>query len=78
MRHIDYFWGILGAAVLSIPFGLIWNRLAPLYFYPLPALYQRLPFWHWMGLFVLVAILRALIYPACPRNGDFKNRFKDQ
>jgi hypothetical protein len=77
MRQIDYFWGIFGAAVLSVPFGLIWNRLAPIYFYSLPALYQHLPFWHWVGLFVLAAILRALLYPACCPYWDRKNRFKD-
>ncbi len=77
MRQTDYVWGIFGAALLSIPFGLIWNHLAPLYFYQLPALYQRLPFWHWMGLFVLVAILRTLLFPVGPPVWDFKKRFKD-
>ena len=77
MRQADYFWGIFGAALLSIPFGLIWNYLAPIYLYQLPTLYQRLPIWHWVGLFVSAAILRALLFPVGPPAWNFKKRFKD-
>jgi hypothetical protein len=59
----DYSMGLLGAMFWSIPFYFIWNKLAPIYCYWLPPVYQHLPFWHCMGLFVLLAILRALIYP---------------
>lgn len=55
---------ILCSIVLSIPYYFIWNALAPTYFSWLPAVYQHLPFWHCMGLFVLFAILRTLLLPS--------------
>lgn len=63
MKKHDYFAGVLGAIFLSIPFWWIWNKLAPIYCYWLPTVYQKLPFWHCVGLFVLLTILRVLIYP---------------
>jgi hypothetical protein len=52
--------------VLSIPFHLIWNALAPTYFYWLPAVYQNIPFLDCLGLFTLAAILRSVILPSRP------------
>jgi hypothetical protein len=62
MKH-GYFMGIFGAIFWSIPFYFLWNALAPTYAYWLPEIYQRLPFWHCMGLFLIVAILRGLLFP---------------
>lgn len=60
----DYSMGLFGAIFLSVPFYFLWNILAPIYGYELPAVYQHLPFWHCVGLFVLAAILRALLLPS--------------
>jgi hypothetical protein len=54
---------IFWAAFIAIPFYFLWNELAPVYFYWLPRLYLHIPFWHVMGLFVLVAILKTLFFP---------------
>lgn len=52
----------LGVSIsLSVPFWFIWNRLAPVYFYWLPAVYQRIPFWNCVGLFIIVSILRTMV-----------------
>lgn len=52
---------VIWFTLLSVPFYFIWNALAPIYFTGLPAVYQFIPFWHCMGLFVLLAIVRALL-----------------
>lgn len=60
--------GWLIAAVLcffiAIPVSLLWNWLAPIYFYQLPQVYLSLPFWHVFGLLWLVSSLRALLLPS--------------
>ena len=51
------------ALALSVPFYFLWNYLAPIYLPGLPELYRHLPFWHCVGLFTIVAILRSLLLP---------------
>lgn len=57
--------GWLIAAVIcffvAIPVYLLWNWLAPTYFYWLPAVYLSLPFWHVFGLLWLISSLRSLL-----------------
>jgi hypothetical protein len=53
-------WGVL---FLSVPFYFLWNYLIPIYGYQLPPVYQHIPFWHCVGLFALVAIIRMLLFP---------------
>jgi len=48
---------------LAIPFYFIWNALAPTYFYFLPAVYQHLPFWDTVGLFMILPILKTMLFP---------------
>jgi hypothetical protein len=56
--------GLIYAVILSVPFYFIWNRLAPIYFRGLPPQYQHIPFGHCAGLFVLIAIARAVLLPS--------------
>jgi len=49
---------------IAIPVGLLWNWLAPTYFYWLPKVYLDLPFWHVFGLLWLVSSLRGLLLPS--------------
>lgn len=51
------------SAVLSVPFYFLWNRLAPIYAGALPPLYRHIPFLDCVGLFVLLAIARAMLLP---------------
>ena len=66
---------------LAIPFYFLWNWLAPIYFTSLPATHQELPFWHCVGLLMLIAIIRNAIAPTQNIFTKIKwkgqNRFKD-
>jgi hypothetical protein len=55
--------GIVFSAILSIPFYYLWNALAPTYLYQIPTLYQHFPFWHCMGIFVVIGVVKALLTP---------------
>ena len=55
----------VGASMsMSVPFYFIWNALAPTYFYFLPPVYLHLPFWHCVGLFVILPILKVALVPS--------------
>lgn len=49
---------------IAIPVWLLWNWLAPTYFYWLPGVYLSLPFWHVFGLLWLLSSLRSLLLPS--------------
>ena len=55
--------GMLMSSFVAIPFYFIWNWIAPTYFYFIPEVYKQLPFWHVVGLFILIPILKSLINP---------------
>lgn len=57
---------IVGNISVSIPFWLCWTYygLGAAYFDFLPAKYQSLPFWHCVGLFVVVSILKSALTPS--------------
>lgn len=48
---------------MAIPFWWFWNDLAPIYFYWLPPVYQNIPFWHSVGLFIVINILKTVLVP---------------
>ncbi len=52
------------AIFLSVPFYFIWSALAPIYLASAPEIYQRLPFWHVMGILVLLPIVRLVLFPS--------------
>ncbi len=54
---------IMQSILLAIPFYFLWNWLAATYVPGLPQAYQHIPFWHCVGLFVLIAIIQMLIFP---------------
>lgn len=51
----------IGGAILAIPLWWLWNKLAPIYFYWLPKVYLAIPFWHVVGLVLLVVILQGIV-----------------
>lgn len=51
------------AASLSVPFYFLWNGLAPTYFYWLPKVYLDVPFLHCVGLFMLMPMVKFLVFP---------------
>lgn len=52
-------------ASLSLPFWFCWTccGLGQLYFGFLPERYQSIPFWHCVGLFIIIGILRPMLTP---------------
>ena len=48
---------------ISIPFYFLWNWLAPIYGYWLPRVYLEVPFWHCVGLFMLMPMVKTLLVP---------------
>ena len=57
--------GVVLHASLAIPFWLAWTvcGLGAKYFYFLPEVYQNVPFWNCVGLFVVVSILKTVLLP---------------
>jgi len=49
-------------ASLSVPFWICWTAcgLGETYFSFLPRVWQRIPFWHCVGLFIVFEIVRSL------------------
>ena len=52
----------LVALFMAIPFYFLWNWLAPIYAYWLPDVYLSLPFWHCVGLFWLMPMVKLLLF----------------
>lgn len=48
---------------IAIPFYFLWNHLAPKYFYWLPPVYQEIPFWDCVWLFMCLGILYHILIP---------------
>jgi hypothetical protein len=51
------------ALFISVPFYFLWNWLGPTYFYWLPPVYLEVPFWHCTGLFMMMPMLKMLVFP---------------
>jgi len=54
---------LLISPLLATAFWLLWNWLAPIYLYSLPERYLSIPWWHCVGLFWLMPLVRMLIFP---------------
>lgn len=54
----------IAPASLSVPFYFIWSSLAPIYFADIvPVKFLNIPFWHCVGLFIVIPIVRDLFTP---------------
>lgn len=60
---VGWLLSFLFSVSLSIPFYFLWNWLAPAYFYWLPKVYLDVPFWHCVGLFMLMPMVKVLLFP---------------
>lgn len=54
---------IFKSVLLAVPVYFLWNFLAPLYLVGLPEQFLNVPFWHIAGLFVLINLLRRVLFP---------------
>ena len=63
LPFIGWLLSLVASISVSIPFWLIWTHwgFGAIYFYWLPPTYLSIPFWHCVGLFILMSILRGLV-----------------
>ena len=50
---------------VAVPFWIVWSAcgIGSKYFYWLPEVYQRIPFWNCVGLFMVIGILKSVLTP---------------
>lgn len=50
---------------MAVPFWFCWTvcGLGQIYFYWLPTVYHNMPFWHCVGVFMILSILKAVLIP---------------
>ena len=54
---------LIYAALAAIPAYYIWNDLAPIYLAQIPNIYQHIPFWNMVEIFIFLALVRFVIFP---------------
>lgn len=56
---------LLANISLSVPFWICWTAcgIGAKYFYWLPAVYQVIPFWNCVGLFIVISIIKGALMP---------------
>lgn len=52
--------------VMAIPFAICWNNLIPKYLGFIPESYQHIPYWHIVGLFIIIYIIGEQIQHLVP------------
>jgi hypothetical protein len=65
LPFIGWFLSLVFSVSLAIPFWLCWTvaGFGAKYFYWLPPVYQSIPFWSCVGLFMVISILKAVLIP---------------
>lgn len=55
----------LVSASMAVPFWFLWRvcGIADTYFYFLPEVYRGIGFWSCIGLFMVISILKAVLFP---------------
>lgn len=53
------------AVSMAVPFWFFWTLFdfGSIYFYWIPETYQSIPFWHCVGLFIVISILKSVLIP---------------
>ena len=62
---IGWILGIFVHTSMAVPFWFLWTvcGIGQVYFYWLPEIYHDLPFFHCIGLFVTISILKKIVSP---------------
>lgn len=66
--------GIVGSILSAIPFYYLWNYTAPKYFYQIPDVYQSLPFWDIVWLFMTISILKHIFIGSSFKSTNNNNK----
>jgi hypothetical protein len=62
---IGWILSTVGAVSLAIPFWICWSvcNVGKTYFYFIPEVFQDIPFWNCVGLFIVIAIIKGTFTP---------------
>ena len=69
---IGWFIAAVVCFFVAIPVSMLWNVLAPIYFYWLPKIYLDLPFFHVVGLLWLLSSIKGLFLPSISARSSSK------
>lgn len=71
-----WFFSFFFMVSLSVPFWFIYTHigLGTKYFAFLPAIYQAIPFWDTVGLFMVISILKSIMLPRFNVSNDIKTK----
>lgn len=64
---IKVFFHIAFSIVTAIPFYFSWNCVAPIYLDFIPKVYQNIPYWHLVGIFLVCTFLGEQISKLVPK-----------
>lgn len=67
LATIKILFNIASAIISAIPACFVWNRIAPLYLGFIPELYQSIPYWHMVGIFLVCTFLGEQIQKLTPK-----------
>lgn len=62
---IGWFFSFIASVSLSVPFWIAWTvcHIGEKYAYFLPKVYQAIPFWDCVGLFICISIIKGMLIP---------------
>lgn len=60
------------AIVTAIPFVFAWNCIAPKYLSFIPEIYHHLPYWHVVGLLIVITVVGEQIKKLTPKFIEIK------
>ena len=64
---IKVLFNVAFAIVTAIPFYFAWNCIAPVYLDFIPVIYQKFPYWHIVGIFLVCTYVGEQIGKLTPR-----------
>ena len=67
MALVKIAFNVAFAIITAIPFYFSWNCIAPVYLDFLPTVYQNLPYWHIVGIFLVCTYLGEQVRKLTPK-----------
>jgi len=77
IAFIKVFINVAFSIVGAIPFYYSWNCIAPIYLSFIPVLYQKLPFWHIAGFFIVCTFIGEQVQKLTPSIININNNLND-
>lgn len=72
---LGWFLSLFFSISLAIPFWFLWTVLGigEKYFYWLPVIYYNIGFWNVVGIFIVVSIIKSVLFPSFSVSNTNKN-----